>query len=175
MQLLASRAPVIIIDIAIGSHGQAIKGGPAMQTAAGSAAADSQGAPSHVRDLRASLERLGVPVFLSGMARGLLGAQHPLLLRHARSKILRKADAVMLVGVPADFRSAASHSGRRRPLPVPVGRGAGVRPSVMHSPASGTDRCSLAFLSLRSRRLGCPAAADWTTVATFRPPRNFSP
>jgi acetolactate synthase-like protein len=54
--------------------------------------------------LREALERLGVPVYLSGMARGLLGAGHPLQLRHKRREALREADLVILAGVPCDFR-----------------------------------------------------------------------
>ena len=47
---------------------------------------------------------LGVPVYLSGMARGLLGPEHPLLLRHQRREALRQSDCVLLAGVPCDFR-----------------------------------------------------------------------
>ncbi len=54
--------------------------------------------------LREAVERLGVPVFLSGMARGLLGAGHRLQLRHKRREALREADLVILAGVPCDFR-----------------------------------------------------------------------
>ncbi len=54
--------------------------------------------------LRQAVEALGLPVFLSGMARGLLGQRHPLLLRHRRSAALREADLVLLLGVPCDFR-----------------------------------------------------------------------
>jgi acetolactate synthase-1/2/3 large subunit len=51
-----------------------------------------------------SLERLGIPVYLSGMARGLLGKQHALLMRHKRREALKEADLVILAGVPCDFR-----------------------------------------------------------------------
>jgi len=54
--------------------------------------------------LAAAVDRLGVPVYLSGMARGLLGPTHPLLLRHQRRQALREADFVLLAGVPCDFR-----------------------------------------------------------------------
>jgi thiamine pyrophosphate-dependent acetolactate synthase large subunit-like protein len=47
---------------------------------------------------------LGVPVYLSGMARGLMGRAHPLQMRHARREALRAADCVLLAGVPCDFR-----------------------------------------------------------------------
>ena len=51
-----------------------------------------------------ALERLGVPVYLSGMARGLLGREAALQMRHARRNALREADCVLLAGVPCDFR-----------------------------------------------------------------------
>ena len=52
----------------------------------------------------ASIERLGIPVYLSGMARGLLGRDDPLQLRHQRRQALKEADCVILAGVPCDFR-----------------------------------------------------------------------
>jgi acetolactate synthase-1/2/3 large subunit len=51
-----------------------------------------------------AVERLGVPVYLSGMARGLLGKDHPLHMRHRRREALKQADTVILAGVPCDFR-----------------------------------------------------------------------
>ncbi len=51
-----------------------------------------------------SVERLGVPVYLSGMARGLLGKRHPQWFRHQRGEALKRADLVVLLGVPCDFR-----------------------------------------------------------------------
>jgi acetolactate synthase-like protein len=47
---------------------------------------------------------LGIPVYLTGMARGLLGKDHPLNFRHNRTKALREADLVILAGMPQDFR-----------------------------------------------------------------------
>jgi thiamine pyrophosphate-dependent acetolactate synthase large subunit-like protein len=54
--------------------------------------------------LAAAVGALGVPVYLSGMARGLLGRDHPLQMRHARRNALRESDCVLLAGVPCDFR-----------------------------------------------------------------------
>lgn len=55
-------------------------------------------------DLAFAVVRLGIPVYLSGMARGLLGREHPLQMRHQRRQALREADCVLLAGVPCDFR-----------------------------------------------------------------------
>ncbi len=60
--------------------------------------------PASIGELAAAVERLGLPVYLSGMARGLLGRGHRLQLRHQRRKALKEADLVILAGVPCDFR-----------------------------------------------------------------------
>lgn len=54
--------------------------------------------------LRTAVETLGVPCFLGGMARGLLGRNHPLHIRQNRSAALQKADVVLLAGIVCDFR-----------------------------------------------------------------------
>lgn len=51
-----------------------------------------------------AVQQLGVPVYLSGMGRGLLGNNHPLQLRHHRKEALKAADLIILAGVPCDFR-----------------------------------------------------------------------
>ena len=54
--------------------------------------------------LRTLAERLGVPVFLNGLGRGCLSADHPLAFSRARSKALGEADVAVVIGVPLDFR-----------------------------------------------------------------------
>lgn len=54
--------------------------------------------------IASAVTELGVPVYLSGMARGLLGREHPLQMQHARRKALHESDCVILAGVPCDFR-----------------------------------------------------------------------
>ncbi len=54
--------------------------------------------------IAAAVDRLGLPVYLSGMARGLLGQAHPRHMRHNRRVALKEADLVMLAGVPNDLR-----------------------------------------------------------------------
>lgn len=60
--------------------------------------------PDELPRLIKAIETLGVPVYLSGMARGLLGKSHPQWFRHNRGKALKEADLVILAGVPCDFR-----------------------------------------------------------------------
>ena len=54
--------------------------------------------------LRELAERLGVPVFLNGLARGCLPADHELFFARARSAALKGADVALVIGVPMDFR-----------------------------------------------------------------------
>lgn len=61
----------------------------------------------------AAVEHIGMPVYLSGMARGLMGSSHPLHHRHQRGKALREADLVILAGVPSDFRLNYGRTVRR--------------------------------------------------------------
>jgi thiamine pyrophosphate-dependent acetolactate synthase large subunit-like protein len=70
-------------------------------------------ASSHADAIAAAVERIGMPVYLSGMARGLMGASHPLHHRHQRGKALREADLVVLAGVPSDFRLNYGRTVRR--------------------------------------------------------------
>ncbi|XP_003796551.1 acetolactate synthase-like protein [Otolemur garnettii] len=60
--------------------------------------------PTSADKLRAAVETLGVPCFLAGMARGLLGRNHPLHIRENRSAALKKADVIVLAGIVCDFR-----------------------------------------------------------------------
>ena len=76
----------------------------------------------HVARVADAVARLGVPVYLSGMARGLLGVDHPLQLRHQRRQALRAADLVLLAGVPVDFRLDYGRQFRRRAVYIAANR-----------------------------------------------------
>lgn len=60
--------------------------------------------PTPADELRTSLEALGVPCFLSGMSRGLLGKDNPIHIRQRRRDALKEADVVLLIGTVCDFR-----------------------------------------------------------------------
>jgi acetolactate synthase-1/2/3 large subunit len=55
-------------------------------------------------ELRALAEALGIPVFLNGLGRGCLPADHELCFSRARGAGLKGADVALVVGVPLDFR-----------------------------------------------------------------------
>jgi len=49
-------------------------------------------------------EQRGIPVFLNGMGRGCVPADHRLAFSRARSEALKGADLALVIGVPMDFR-----------------------------------------------------------------------
>jgi thiamine pyrophosphate-dependent acetolactate synthase large subunit-like protein len=119
--------------------------------------------PGRALALARAVETLGVPVYLSGMARGLLGREHPLQLRHARKLALREADLVILAGTPCDFRLDYGRHISRSAALVSVSR---ARSAVYlnRRPAIGAVAAPESFLSGLAALLGAgrgPAVASW--------------
>jgi thiamine pyrophosphate-dependent acetolactate synthase large subunit-like protein len=71
--------------------------------------------PHQVLSLATAVEKLGIPVYLSGMGRGLLGPENPLQMRHKRKEAIKESDLIVLAGVPNDFRlDYGAHIGSRK-------------------------------------------------------------
>ena len=51
-----------------------------------------------------SIDKLSVPTFTSGMARGCFGSSDKYFFRHNRKHALKNADVVVTLGIPLDFR-----------------------------------------------------------------------
>ncbi|XP_065585112.1 2-hydroxyacyl-CoA lyase 2-like isoform X2 [Artemia franciscana] len=60
--------------------------------------------PVSATELRKAVESLGIPSYLGGMARGLLGRNSPIQGRHERRSALKEADCIILLGSVCDFR-----------------------------------------------------------------------
>jgi acetolactate synthase-like protein len=69
-----------------------------------------------------ALAQIGLPVYLTGMARGLMGRYHPLVMRHQRRKALKAADTVLIAGMPCDFRLDYGRAIARRATLIGVNR-----------------------------------------------------
>ena len=80
--------------------------------------------PGEAAALARAVSQLGIPVYLSGMARGLLGRDHPLQMRHQRRQALRESDCVLLAGVPCDFRLDYGKHVRRNATLIAANRSA---------------------------------------------------
>ena len=124
--------------------------------------------PSKARALQRAVQALGIPTYLSGMARGLLGRDH-LHVRHQRSQALRDADVVALVGVPCDFRLNYGRSIPKSATYIAVNRSAAEltknrRPDLAIQADPGTF-----LLTLAANWSASPAHwADWLATLTAR-------
>lgn len=78
--------------------------------------------PNSVENLRRALETLGVPCYLSGMARGLLGRKSPIQMRHHRGDALKEADLIILAGAVCDFRLGYGRSLSKSATVIAVNR-----------------------------------------------------
>ena len=102
---------------------------------------------------------LGIPTYLSGMARGLLG-HHPLHSRHKRKEALREADLVILAGVPCDFRLGYGNHISRQATFISINRSrADLRQN--RKPDIGILAEPGAFLRAVAAQAGQPQVAEW--------------
>ncbi len=116
-----------------------------------------QAAEAHA--LAAAVQRLGIPVYLSGMARGLLGRDHPLQMRHQRRIALREADCVLLAGVPCDFRLDYGKHVRRSATLIAANRSAKDARLNRRPERAGAGRCRRSSSAALADALGTPGAA----------------
>ncbi|XP_038053221.1 2-hydroxyacyl-CoA lyase 2-like [Patiria miniata] len=78
--------------------------------------------PTPVEEVREALEAMGIPCFLGGMARGMLGKNSPYHIRQRRRDALRDADVVILAGTVCDFRLSYGRHLSRRSKVIAVNR-----------------------------------------------------
>ncbi|KAK3102444.1 hypothetical protein FSP39_011418 [Pinctada imbricata] len=78
--------------------------------------------PIPVEQLRKALEDMGIPCFLGGMARGLLGRHSPIQARQKRGEALKEADLVILAGAVADFRLSYGRTLSRKSKIIAINR-----------------------------------------------------
>lgn len=113
------------------------------------------------------IRRLGVPSFLGGSARGLLGRNDPLQFRHHRGRALKEADLVLVAGFPFDFRLGYGNSISRRAKVVsinlsPVELTKNRRPEIAVNMHPGE------FLVRLSEKASAQNIGDWTAKLRAR-------
>ena len=130
--------------------------------------------------LQALAEARGIPVFLNGLARGCVAADHELAFARARKTALGEADVALVVGVPMDFRlgfgaafarglrdrrdrrrrapARSPARGRRRALRRPDARRCARWPGAGRTRRAGSSACA------RSRPRS--ARASWRSCRT---------
>ena len=123
--------------------------------------------PAEAQRLSAAIRTIGVPVYLTGMARGLLGKNDPLQFRHHRKEALREADVVLLAGIPFDFRLDYGRAINSRAHVISVNRSRSDL-TMNRRPALPLHADPFIFLTLLSEITGSSAAAVPEWLETLR-------
>jgi acetolactate synthase-like protein len=122
--------------------------------------------PAQAQELADAIAKLGIPAFLGGSARGLMGRRSPIQFRHKRSAALREADVVIVAGFPFDFRMGYGRKINSKATLIsinldPVALKKNRRPTIAIETHSGR------FLAQLADRVG--STPDWTEwIATLK-------
>ncbi len=111
--------------------------------------------------LRLLCEELSVPVFLNGLARGCVAADHPQFFSRARSDGLKGADVAIVIGVPMDFRLGFGASFGEHTQLIVVGSSAPERAHPRPVAAELYGGVAASLDALRSAAAGGPDRSAW--------------
>ena len=107
-------------------------------------------------------EELSVPVFLNGLARGCVPADHPMFFSRARGAGLKGADLALVVGVPMDFRLGFGGSFGEDTQVVVLGSTPSERPHPREVAAELYGGVAATLDALREGAAGGPERSGWT-------------
>jgi acetolactate synthase I/II/III large subunit len=108
-------------------------------------------------------EELSVPVFLNGLARGCVPADHPMFFSRARGAGLKGADLALVVGVPMDFRLGFGGSFGEDTQLVVLGAAPSERPHPREVAAELYGGVATTLDALREGGAGGPERSGWVT------------
>jgi thiamine pyrophosphate-dependent acetolactate synthase large subunit-like protein len=108
-------------------------------------------------------EELSVPVFLNGLARGCVPADHPQFFSRARGAGLKGADLALVVGVPMDFRLGFGGSFGEATEIVVIGAAPSERPHPREVAAELYGGVAATLDALREGGAGGPERSGWVT------------
>jgi len=120
--------------------------------------------------LRRLCEELSVPVFLNGLARGCVPADHPMFFSRARGTGLKGADVALVIGVPMDFRLGFGGSFGEETEIVAVGSAEPKREQPREVAAELYGGVATTLDALRSAAAGGPDRSGW--IAEMRAVEN---
>jgi acetolactate synthase I/II/III large subunit len=106
-------------------------------------------------------EELSIPVFLNGLARGCVPADHPNFFSRARGAGLKGADVALVVGVPMDFRLGFGGSIGEDTQIVVVGSMPPERPHPREVAAELYGGVAATLDGLRTAAAGGPDRSGW--------------
>ncbi len=115
--------------------------------------------------LQALCEELSIPVFLNGLARGCVPADHRLFFSRARGTALKGADVALVIGVPMDFRLGFGGSFGEETQIVAIDSAPPERP---HPRAVAAELYGGVAATLDALRAGAGAADRSEWVASLR-------
>jgi acetolactate synthase-1/2/3 large subunit len=118
--------------------------------------------------LAALASELQIPVFLNGLARGCLAADHELFFSRARGNGLRGADVALVIGVPLDFRLGfgGSFADDAEIIAIDVAEPVRDHPRAVAAELYGDVRATLD--ALRAAGAGGPLSERAAWVASLR-------
>src|SRR3954451_21433288 len=108
-------------------------------------------------------EELSVPVFLNGLARGCVPADHPMFFSRARGAGLKGADLALVIGVPMDFRLGFGGSFGEDTQIVVIGSAPSERPHPREVAAELYGGVAATLDALREGGAGGPERSGWTS------------
>jgi thiamine pyrophosphate-dependent acetolactate synthase large subunit-like protein len=112
--------------------------------------------------LRSLAEQLQVPVFLNGLARGCVPADHERFFSRARGHALKGADVALVIGVPMDFRLGFGQSFGADTKIVVIGSAPPEKPSAREPAVELYGGVAATLDALRESAGNVPdARADW--------------
>jgi acetolactate synthase-1/2/3 large subunit len=111
--------------------------------------------------LRRICEELRLPVFLNGLARGCVPADHAQAFSRARGKALKEADVAIVVGVPMDFRLGFGGSFGEETQIVVIGAAPPGNPHPREPAAELYGGVAATLDSLREAAAGGPDRSEW--------------
>jgi acetolactate synthase-1/2/3 large subunit len=111
--------------------------------------------------LRRLCEELRVPVFLNGLARGCVPADHECFFSRARSAGLKGADVALVIGVPMDFRLGFGGSFGDETKIIVIGSSPPSNPHPRQPAAELYGGIAATLDALRSEAAGGPDRSEW--------------
>jgi acetolactate synthase I/II/III large subunit len=111
--------------------------------------------------LRELCEELQLPVFLNGLARGCLPADHANFFSRARGTALKGADVALVIGVPMDFRLGFGGSFGDETQIIVIGSAPPANPHPREPAAELFGGVACTLEELREAASGGPDRAEW--------------
>ncbi|MBV9214364.1 MAG: acetolactate synthase [Actinobacteria bacterium] len=106
-------------------------------------------------------DELSIPVFLNGLARGCVPADHPMFFSRARGQALKTADVALVIGVPMDFRLGFGGAFGDETRIVVAGSAPPERPHPREVAAELFGGVAATLDALRELASGSPVRAEW--------------